>query len=148
MEKLLINRKIAIFLELKHCFSHRVDKYGYNQCEEGYVVPGFINDDLNEEDSNMEGWHIADLKFDTSWDWLMLAIEKIESRKDTTVTIGKDYCEIEVDKYGYVSNGEWCDTPKMKIVFEAVKDYIDWYDEKTGAITKAIDELKKQGLID
>jgi hypothetical protein len=148
MERLITLRKIAIFIGLEYGFAHKKDQYNYNQCEEGYVVPNFINPEPNEEDSNHHIWHVSDLRFDSSWDWLMLAVEKIEDQENTTVTIGKDYCEIEVEKYGYVSNGNWCDTPKMKIVFEAVKDYIDWYDEKTGEITKAIDGLKKQALID
>lgn len=68
-----------------------------------------------------------DLKFDTSWDWLMPVVEKINSLNGVSYTIeGK--CAMEIGRNGcriafYTSDS------MIETVYKAVVEFIKWYNE-------------------
>lgn len=70
----------------------------------------------------------VDLKFNSSWDWLMPVIEKIETL-DFIVIIKQNECVI-VNNSGETPKfiQELCET-KIKSVCLAVVEFIKWYDE-------------------
>lgn len=79
--------------------------------------------------------HKSDLLYDSSWDWLMPVVEKIES-----ITLGEDnsfnimigattYCVIQDSNgecYEMIHNGE---ETKLLCVYKAVVEFIKWYNE-------------------
>jgi hypothetical protein len=88
----------AEFLEWKEDFAHEADKYGYIQTIDGYMTP-FINVDIIHsnisEYNRSENVHsIAQLKFDSDWNWIMKVVKKVNSinvyennPSDTTLAI-------------------------------------------------------------
>lgn len=91
----------------------------------------------------------SDIKYHTSWDWLMPVVEKIE----------ENGCQIEIELYScYVINSEklldemnilfqaHCDS-KIKAVYEVVVSYIRWYNpylsQKDRVKGQRTNELKK-----
>ena len=79
------NRKMAQFLQLEEGFAHVTDKYGYHQCEEGYIVPGMINPDKHEKDHQDFCWHVCDLQFHKSFDWLVKVAKKWQHDHGETI---------------------------------------------------------------
>jgi len=71
--------------------------------------------------------YLNDLKYHTSWDWLMPVVEKIESLSGTTVLIKRIGCEIIM--YGKTISKQTSDT-KIEAVWLAVIEFIKWYNEK------------------
>jgi len=71
------------------------------------------------------GINAGDLKYNTSWDWLMPVVEKIESLM-WEVEIRATRCTIEQypdsSKYFYGANGD-----KIKSTYHAVVEFIKWY---------------------
>lgn len=147
MDKAIANRIFSLFVGLEESFVHRKDQYNYNQCEEGYRVPGQINPSPNEIDSDHEAWSVYDMKFDSSWDWMMLVLKKIQS--------------IEVNKLGEKIDDVSLMIGMKKIVLDEVSkldlpmvymkafEFVKLYDELTGGdISKIIENKKKLGLID
>src|SRR5690606_37574273 len=68
--------------------------------------------------------------FRTSWDWLMPVVEKIESLGYTVEIASSDYqirktgdTEAFIFHYGP-------DRPKIKAVYEAVVEFIKWYNQQ------------------
>jgi hypothetical protein len=78
-----------------------------------------------------------DLRYHTSWDWLMPVVEKIESIENElgylySVTImNKNQCEI-TNENEYICGGgfENLETTKIEAVYEAVVGFIKLYNEK------------------
>lgn len=77
-----------------------------------------------------------DLKFNSSWDWLMLAVEKIErldnvSCMDCRVKIERKYCavyyDMGIERYEFSKTGS-C---KLQAAWLSVVDFIKWYNEQT-----------------
>lgn len=86
----------------------------------------------NGEECTINSWdfHSLHLKFDTSWDWLMPVVEKIESLGYTVDIANSDYqirktgdTEAFIFHYGP-------DRPKIKAVYEAVVEFIEWYNQQ------------------
>jgi len=70
-----------------------------------------------------------DLKFHTSWDWLMPVVEKIERDilpDDSVITITYKDCQIPVlvDEFDIIITGA---SSKHEAVYEAVIEFIKWY---------------------
>ena len=67
-----------------------------------------------------------ELKFHSDWNWLMEVVEKIESL-GYRIEIVKHICRI------YLSNKETIiiseNTPKIEAVYNAVVEFIKWYNE-------------------
>lgn len=75
------------------------------------------------------------LKYDSSWDWLMPVVEKIESLDDEkSVNINGPLCLIKGD---HTAVGGWdlitasADGPtKIEAVYKAVVEFIKWYNSQ------------------
>lgn len=90
-------------------------------------------------------WYSYDaLKFDTSWDWLMPVVEKIESIGATWVQINGRHCDIwnyfdvrevlrngdsveETRKFKVRGNGK----TKIEATYSAVLQFITWYNNNS-----------------
>lgn len=75
-----------------------------------------------------------ELKYRTSWDWLMPVVEKIESLgHDTNIngfTLTKSHrCSIEHKDFGYHQFSHNAQT-KIEAVYKAVIQIIEWYDQQ------------------
>lgn len=71
-----------------------------------------------------------DLKFHTSWDWLMSVVEKIEAESGGgrySVMIKENRCWIELNTHFCVVPAQISDT-KIKAVWKAVTEYITFKD--------------------
>jgi len=65
-----------------------------------------------------------ELKFHSSWDWLMPVVEKIEGETDATFNIENDNCHIE-GPFKLTVNGY----TKFESVYKAVVEFIKWYNK-------------------
>lgn len=74
-----------------------------------------------------------EMKFNSSWDWLMPVVEKIETFEDSTddfeggysVSIQAYLCEVQNMMGGHISDG--FEETKIMSVFVAVVKFIKWY---------------------
>lgn len=67
------------------------------------------------------------LFFDTSWDWLMAVVEKIESLGHG-VTIYRKGCHIN-NEIGFNTNG-FNHSSKVEQTYKAVVEFIKWYNQQ------------------
>jgi len=72
------------------------------------------------------GYHIFELLYHSSWDWLMPVVEKIESLKEveSAFIIELNYCSIWV-KDNLVFNTE--EKTKIKSVYKTIIEFIKWH---------------------
>lgn len=85
-----------------------------------------------EEDITNE-WYINDIKFHSSWDWLMPVVEKIESL-GFTVSIYHNICKIEKN-IDYLTNEEYVQlrkdfNSKLDSVYQTVVEFIKKYNNE------------------
>ena len=83
--------------------------------------------------------YLDDMKFDSSWDWLMPVVEKIESleRLGGIVTIVQGQCKITSRMAGdhsvystksyYMEKGA---QGKLQATYEAIIEFISWYNKQ------------------
>ncbi len=67
-------------------------------------------------------------RYHLSWDWLMPVVEKIESISDTELTC----MTTEIKEYQfqiYLSNTCLRDTNKLELIYQAVLEFIEWYNQ-------------------
>lgn len=78
---------------------------------------------------NWEVYAVEDLKFHSSWDWLMPVVEKIESLADIVEIKGIQCLIITFDGIDHVI----AKTEKTKLasVYSACLAFIQWYNEQT-----------------
>ena len=80
-----------------------------------------------EERGLYNGYFIDELKYHEDWNWLMEVVEKIESL-GYRIEIVKHICRI------YLSNKETIiiseNTPKIEAVYNAVVEFIKWYNNQ------------------
>lgn len=89
---------------------------------DGYEYIGFLPTDIG----NTRG--INDLKYHTSWDWIMPVVEKIEDY-GYIVYIKQEICYIR-NKTNSIKNLVYmCHYPKITAVFMVVVEFIKWYNE-------------------
>jgi len=67
------------------------------------------------------------LHFDTSWEWLMPVVEKIESL-GYSVEIVKHICRIALDEHTSIVISE--NIPKIEAIYQAAVQFIEWYNEQ------------------
>lgn len=88
---------------------------------------------------NHSMWKLNELKYHTSWDWLMPVVEKIEeigfmvTTMGTTKSIGKHRCVISSDPY--VRKGENHvifieEETRFQAAYQAVIQFIKWYNKQ------------------
>jgi len=101
----------------------------------GYLIPdGELNLSFDLFDKKVfsndggSGWKIEELKFHSSWDWLMQVVEKIESMLPDgfCVFIQHSDCFIEHPDIGI--SGKSSD--KQESTWQACVEFIEWYNEK------------------
>ena len=72
-----------------------------------------------------------ELHFDTSWDWLMPVIEKIEDIQDRDLTSGVHYFDVEIRQSVVSIHGTDIEVSeygsKLKNAYEAVVAFINWH---------------------
>lgn len=98
--------------------------------------------DSNETIGTIDGSNTFDyLKFDTSWDWLMEVVEKINNIKikdyNTSVYIHKEKCYIATTHFN--TGGIWSicitynekpgDISSIEKCYKAVIEFIKWYNK-------------------
>lgn len=87
-----------------------------------------------------ENWYdcisVHELKYHSSWDWLMPVVEKIEYLKDNegciaySVNTGKDWCIIETNSFKpKVITAQSVPNDKRKSTWLAVIDFIKFYNK-------------------
>lgn len=138
------NEEIAKMLGWVSKYATKKDSYGYYQTVEGFETP-FINysqECIENIQANRNIFSVNDLKFNSDWNWLMKAVEFINSThrhdieaRDFNYTLG-----------GLSSGGYWNDSkekqPKVFLnsiedVFDAVYRYAKtWNGRKTYKITQ------------
>lgn len=138
MEEILVsNSDICDFLGLEKTYVHIKDKYSYNQCYDGYIVPFDINPNPNVEDSNHYIWHPLDMKFETDFKWVMKIVDKInslllehdpENNKSELIISSNSLKIIQLgDEVYFVENVNPFSDPKH--IYEMCLDYIKFYKE-------------------
>lgn len=82
--------------------------------------------------NTLSGWEF--LQFDTSWDWLMPVVEKIEARERTLINIYGDGTKIWVDdKDGnelFATTQHGNKDHKIGHVYRAVVEFIKWFETR------------------
>jgi len=80
--------------------------------------------------------HQGNLFYDTSWDWLMPVVEKINRMDKTSVSIYPKHCIVSVN--GTAESGahdfgsdDVNDGALIKIVYLSVVNYIEWYNQQS-----------------
>lgn len=95
--------------------------------------------------SQKRQYHTSELKFSTSWDWLMPVVEKIENMM-FQVEIHTAYTNINGEfgdvKYNQDSCFEAQEETKLIVTYRAVVRFIKWYNEqsKLSDLSKVIKE--------
>mgnify|MGYP003400855777 FL=1 len=106
------NRLIAEFMGLAYC-----DRHMY----EGWYKSSEFNYRICDDDG---------LQYHTSWDWIMPVVEKIESM-NYTVTIRQGHVSICSNSYRkpYYTGGDNVEINKIQAVYQAVVEFIEWYNK-------------------
>ena len=74
---------------------------------------------------------IESLEYDTSWDWLMPVVEKIESIDEYEVVMYDVVgCEIHDRRKGNTIINIHSQDTKINAVYKAVIEFIKWYNEQ------------------
>lgn len=78
------------------------------------------------------------LEFDTSWDWLMPVVEKIERIEGVIVDIHREATKIKfyISDIKEWSTTKWDQEDKIKHVYQAILEFITWYDSTKQPLTK------------
>lgn len=85
----------------------------------GELIDGYILNDYGSECS------VVELRYDSSWEWLMPVVEKIESECGASVEIRQGYCGIIHHR-----TREWQTShmgSKIESTYKAVVQFIQWY---------------------
>jgi len=123
------NKLCAEFLEWKEDFAHELDRHGYVQTIDGYKTP-FLNIAGHESNRSMLIHSIAQLKFDSDWNWIMEVVEKIETLIDGFVLfrIEDEGCFVAAMGVQNYNNYTTMAT-KKEAVIQAIWDFLNWHKE-------------------
>lgn len=80
---------------------------------------------LHQEEETQGHW---ELKFNTDWNWIMEAVDKIERDYKISVLISWQHCVIESVNSDFRIEKD-SDT-KIKATYKAVIEFIKWYNEQ------------------
>ena len=92
---------------------------------EKYYANGYWNF-IYEDDNHRTD---VDLHYHHDWDWLMLVVEKIEKDYDFSVTTCWQHCIIVSHTFSDLRIEKESST-KISAVYEAVLQFIQWYNQK------------------
>lgn len=98
--------------------------------EDDKLIADFMNEYLKDHKGQL--WYKNRLstdqyEFNTSWDWLMPVVEKIEAI-GYIVTIVKDRCQI-ILRGDINPKVSWCTITKIEAVYKAVIEFIKYYNQ-------------------
>jgi len=96
------------------------------------LIAEFMDGEFDGREWVFNGQQHKTLKYETSWDWLMPVVEKIE--KLAVDNIGEIYCvimpfQIDIHGSGMVVLSKKRITTKINMVWIAIVDFIQWYNE-------------------
>lgn len=94
----------------------------------GWKNKGMVNLELWERFSNDTCINTAECKFNSSWDWLMPVVEKIE-KTDFVVIIKQTECVIVNNSGETPMFIQEILTTKIESVWRACVEFIKWYNE-------------------
>lgn len=124
------NKQIAIMLGWKNSFAKKVDQYGYYQTVDGYSTPyaNTLDEQVVEYQQDKNAFAIEDLQFHSDWNWLMEAVEFIESRGYEIDIFANcvEICILPDEEYVSEAVGK----TKKEAVFLAVSDFAKLYNNK------------------
>ena len=95
-----------------------------------YGILEFIEDGENEQ----HFFEPEEMKFESSWDWLMPVVEKIQSLGfGTSLAGGKNAFAfvIHLGELGSIVFNEKNSDSRMQAVYYGIVDFIKWYNTKT-----------------
>lgn len=139
MKKTIENNKlIAEFMGLPTRISKGTTYYGI--CDEisemqsigEWAGISVIENEDTPEEKTLYGQSIDELKYHTSWDWLIPVVEKIEKQLDENnyhliVKIENTYCSI-LKEDGEEIIG-FAEKNKLEATYKAVAEFIKWYNK-------------------
>jgi hypothetical protein len=123
------NKEIVLMLGWKKTSAHKVDQYGWYEPVVGYSTPyrNTLDTQAVEYQFDKNAFATGDLQFHLDWNWLMMAVEFIESRGNE-IDIFANCVEIcTTPDEDYVS--EAVGKTKKEAVFIAVSDFAKLYNE-------------------
>ena len=130
------NKLIAEFMGLKDCKigDQKGKKYDYYLTEQFELIKEVettIESNWCEVLEEQDCCFIEDLKFHSSWDWLMPVVEKIE-RLGYEVVISRISCNINgiLDRKNPITSIVCGDiSKKMDITYDSIVEFIKWYNK-------------------
>jgi hypothetical protein len=91
--------------------------------EEGNeLIAEFMNGEFDERELVFNGQQYKNLKYHSSWDWLMPVVEKIHSLQDDIMKIGVGIAPVRNLFTLYI-------TATIDVVWLAVVEFIKWYSQ-------------------
>lgn len=128
------NKLIAEFMELE------IQKMYFNFMKGNYVKKIGVSTEIDPVKRYIyNGKPVADLKYHSSWDWLMPVVEKIESLGRTTVVFEQDNLVIITTLLHEIGQPFKCkqfsnkSIIKIEAVYNAVHEFILWYNKQKTA---------------
>jgi hypothetical protein len=106
-----------------------------------YFTPFYQNYLSRDGLADTSIFHQNSLKFNSSWDWLMIVVEKIESIKDEHhgyfgVYINSNSCSIQgtnlktdVKQIPPIYYSNFVLNNKLQATYQAVVEFVKWYNE-------------------
>ena len=90
---------------------------------------------LCKDEKDMSTWlAVSNAIYNSSWDWLMPVVEKIESNPKCFLNISGNECNVIIhsEYEGYEPLFEWCENNSRKIdaVWITVLEFIKWHNQK------------------
>ena len=134
------NKLIAEFMGYEYISGER------SHADYGWWKKGFFEEGNSRNNSNFICISSYHLKYNTSWDWLMPVVEKIETTDPLggIVTIQQGMCKITSRMLGDNSVRSYFDNyllmgakGKLLSAYQAVIAYIKWYNENDTSKTSA-----------
>jgi hypothetical protein len=102
---------------------------GYNVIEKPPIKDGVIVWSKAIDDSFPDKTLIlSNIKYHTSWDWLMLVVERIESLGFIFKMYGNEVTFLKKGTFNTrIWNDDFIGDTKIKAVYNAVIEFIEWY---------------------
>ena len=114
------NKLIAEFMGYSVGFPHKTDKYGYIQTVEGYIIPSIVNPSPHPSDIDTHQFSLTDLRFHSSWDWLIPVINKIYD-------LSEYYTYKDETQTFYSEGGIEINTKYIEETYKDVVEFIEWF---------------------
>ncbi len=87
----------------------------------------YLKEDWKHEDDEVI---YGDLKYSSSWDWLMKVITKLQKECDTDVRMTQYYTQVLSLRYDKAHFLQQYDNDKLKTTYAAVVEFIKWWNRE------------------